>query len=136
MIIGIGLPRTGTRSLSAALEILGFKGSHYCELIGTTRNQKSKDSFRIDNSFYRDLSNIDSNHTYIVTYRPYEEWRNSIFQFNQYKGPDIEHYINSCVSIFSNKGLKLLVFNIREGWGPLCEFLEVPIPDIDFPIIS
>ena len=24
---------------------------------------------------------------------------------------------------------KLLVFNAKEGWGPLCAFLHVPIPD-------
>lgn len=28
---------------------------------------------------------------------------------------------------------QLLVFDVREGWGPLCEFLEVPTPDTDFP---
>ena len=28
---------------------------------------------------------------------------------------------------------KLLVFNVKEGWEPLCEFLKVPIPDIPFP---
>lgn len=28
---------------------------------------------------------------------------------------------------------QLLVFDVAEGWGPLCEFLEVPVPDIDFP---
>ena len=28
---------------------------------------------------------------------------------------------------------RLLVFDVREGWGPLCEFLEVPVPDGDFP---
>ncbi len=136
MIIGIGLPRTGTRSLSAALEILGFRGSHHCEIIGTTRNRQPTDSYRIDNSFYRDLSDVDSNHTYIVTYRPYEEWRSSIFQYKQYEGPDIESYINSCVSVFSNQGISLLVFNIRDGWNPLCEFLKVPVPEIDFPKLS
>lgn len=28
---------------------------------------------------------------------------------------------------------KLLVFNCTEGWGPLCNFLEVPVPDEPFP---
>ena len=28
---------------------------------------------------------------------------------------------------------QLLVFDVREGWGPLCDFLEVPVPDEDFP---
>ncbi|TGZ58499.1 hypothetical protein CRM22_009601 [Opisthorchis felineus] len=28
---------------------------------------------------------------------------------------------------------RLLVYNIREGWGPLCKFLNVPIPNEPFP---
>jgi hypothetical protein len=25
------------------------------------------------------------------------------------------------------------VFNAKQGWKPLCDFLEVPIPDVPFP---
>lgn len=28
---------------------------------------------------------------------------------------------------------QLLVFEVRQGWEPLCEFLGVPVPDEDFP---
>ena len=28
---------------------------------------------------------------------------------------------------------RLLVFEVAQGWGPLCEFLGVPIPDAPFP---
>ncbi len=28
---------------------------------------------------------------------------------------------------------QLLVYNIADGWGPLCSFLNVPVPDDDFP---
>ena len=28
---------------------------------------------------------------------------------------------------------QLLVFDVRDGWEPLCTFLEVPVPDSDFP---
>ena len=28
---------------------------------------------------------------------------------------------------------QLLVFEVKQGWGPLCEFLEVPAPDEPFP---
>jgi hypothetical protein len=30
----------------------------------------------------------------------------------------------------------LLVFDVREGWEPLCRFLEVPIPDEPFPRLN
>ncbi|KZT50496.1 hypothetical protein CALCODRAFT_184342 [Calocera cornea HHB12733] len=28
---------------------------------------------------------------------------------------------------------QLLVFNVKEGWEPLCAFLDVPVPDVPFP---
>ena len=28
---------------------------------------------------------------------------------------------------------RLLTFDVREGWGPLCAFLGVDVPDVDFP---
>ena len=31
---------------------------------------------------------------------------------------------------------RLLVFEVQQGWGPLCEFLDKPIPDTDFPRIN
>lgn len=31
---------------------------------------------------------------------------------------------------------RLLVFEVKQGWGPLCEFLGVPTPDGDFPFVN
>ena len=31
---------------------------------------------------------------------------------------------------------RLLVWSVKEGWGPLCEFLELPVPDEPFPHIN
>ena len=28
---------------------------------------------------------------------------------------------------------KLLVFDVKEGWNPLCKFLNVPVPNAPFP---
>ena len=33
-------------------------------------------------------------------------------------------------------GDKLLVYNVKEGWGPLCRFLEVPVPEVGFPCLN
>jgi hypothetical protein len=31
---------------------------------------------------------------------------------------------------------RLLVFDVREGWEPLCRFLDVPVPDQPFPRVN
>ena len=31
---------------------------------------------------------------------------------------------------------KLLIFDVREGWGPLCDFLNVPVPHQPFPHVN
>ena len=31
---------------------------------------------------------------------------------------------------------RLLVFDVREGWTPLCKFLDRPVPDIPFPNVN
>jgi hypothetical protein len=31
---------------------------------------------------------------------------------------------------------KLLVYDVREGWGPLCDFLDVPVPGVPFPRVN
>jgi Sulfotransferase domain len=31
---------------------------------------------------------------------------------------------------------RLLVYQVSEGWEPLCEFLDTPVPDIEFPRIN
>jgi hypothetical protein len=31
---------------------------------------------------------------------------------------------------------RLLVWSVKQGWGPLCEFLELPVPDVEFPHIN
>ena len=31
---------------------------------------------------------------------------------------------------------RLLTFDVREGWGPLCGFLGCPVPDITFPRLN
>ena len=31
---------------------------------------------------------------------------------------------------------QLLVFEVKQGWAPLCKFLGVPIPDTPFPRVN
>ncbi|CAF2709820.1 unnamed protein product [Rotaria sp. Silwood2] len=51
-------------------------------------------------------------------------------------GPHLHDTYNACV-IKENKQNELLVFDVKEGWPPLCKFLNVPIPtDIPFPQLN
>lgn len=43
------------------------------------------------------------------------------------------HYNNVVESIPKER---LLIFNVKQGWEPLCEFLDVPVPDIPFPFVN
>jgi len=36
----------------------------------------------------------------------------------------------------SNTIFQLLEFSVKEGWGPLCAFLGVPVPDVPFPRLN
>jgi hypothetical protein len=31
---------------------------------------------------------------------------------------------------------RLLVYEVKQGWEPLCEFLDLPVPDIPFPRVN
>ena len=31
---------------------------------------------------------------------------------------------------------KLLIYHVNKGWGPLCEFLNVAVPEIPFPKVN
>ena len=31
---------------------------------------------------------------------------------------------------------RLLVYQVSEGWAPLCKFLEVPVPNLEYPRIN
>ena len=52
------------------------------------------------------------------------------------KGPEIaEEFYNEWVEAVKNTvpSEKLLVFEVKDGWKPLCEFLDVPVPNAPFP---
>lgn len=136
MIIGIGLPRTGTRSLAKALDILGYRGSHHCELIGQRNAPRLTDNYIIDNSIYNRLPSLITNDDlFIMTIRDYDEWKASVSKFD-YTGPDLLKYKSLCLEAFCQDHNNLLIFDISEGWEPLCNFLGKAIPEVEFPTIT
>ncbi|WP_420858634.1 sulfotransferase family protein [Marivivens marinus] len=54
------------------------------------------------------------------------------------RGPDRDHMIARFQQHTQNvidtvPADRLLVYQVAEGWGPLCAFLDVPVPDAPFP---
>jgi hypothetical protein len=193
-VIGAGLPRTGTSSLKAALEILGFGPCHHmAELIDKSNRSiqfaRALDGQKIDfhalmkgygstldeptTSFYKEIHRAYPKAKIILSIRDsgekwYESFENSIkptmtdnwFYFSIYLlrfcrlstvvcrkigkqwaaeyggfGPWIHDRHNARV-IRENNEKELLVFNVKEGWPPLCKFLQVDIPDVPFPNVN
>lgn len=46
--------------------------------------------------------------------------------------PELHGMYNARIKEVVPEG-SLLMFNSKEGWGPLCEFLEVPVPEEPYP---
>ena len=194
-IIGAGFGRTGTMSLQAALEALGYAPCyHMLEVFkhpGHIRQwQAAAEGRPVDwqsflgkyragvdyplSGFYRDLMAVYPDAKVILTVRDPDRWYESTRE-TIYRGTAIPHWFLQLVPPF--RGMremvdaaiwdrlfdgrfeerehairvfedhiaevrrvvppdKLLVFEVRDGWQPLCDFLGVPVPDKPFPHIN
>lgn len=194
-VIGVGLPRTGTASLKAALEILGFGPCHHMQELFKYPNQleeflRAHDgqnvNFRkllkgyqsiVDEpglAFYKEIHQMYPQAKLVLTVRDssekwFESFSNTVgpfFTTNSYFltvywvrllrlqcilchkiwkkwnhefghiGPDFHDRFNARI-ISENSDKNLLIFNCKEGWSPLCKFLEVDIPqNVPFPHVN
>jgi hypothetical protein len=195
-VIGAGFGRTGTTSLKAALEQLGFSKCHHMqEVVKSSRQldywqtlaeggdvawdevfegyQSSCDWPSC--TYWEELSREYPEAKIILSLRDPERWHASgmetiypatylvprwigrwiprLGRFNKmtkdsvWEGvfggrfPDRDHAMkiyldhNEYVKATAPKD-RLLVFEAKDGWGPLCEFLEVPVPDGDYPHLN
>ncbi|CAF0782844.1 unnamed protein product [Adineta steineri] len=194
-VIGAGLPRTGTTSLKAALEILGFGPCHHMvdlfkkpnrtlefiraydgenvnfyklmEGYGSTVDAPTCDFYKeihqaypqakiilsvrdSDEKWFESLQNTigsvaTDNFYYFAVYplrflrlqsrMGWKCWKRWTRYYDGIK-PSMHDQHNKRV-INENKEGDVLIFNVKEGWLPLCKFLEVDIPqDIPFPNIN
>lgn len=188
-VIGAGLGRTGTLSLKAALEQLGFgpchhmlellprpERHHYWEDAALGRPIVWNNVFEGFSStvdwpycnFYRELAEAYPDAKVILTVRNADAWFDSIsrtifplqeaaavnptspmeraskkmiWDFFHGRLKDREHVI----SIYEQHNLavkaaippdRLLTFDVREGWEPLCRLLGVPVPGTPFPRLN
>ncbi|MFF5106894.1 sulfotransferase family protein [Streptomyces sp. NPDC000134] len=198
-MIGAGYGRTGTLSMRAALERLGFGPCHHMTEVVTNPRQMplwqealSRDPVDVRRVFegyratvdfpgcvfWRELLEAWPKAKVVLTVRDPHRWyasaRKTIFSrhmqqpadpdpdaaaFGRFMTEELRPRIldvggdrplneldeDEAVAAFDRHiaevkaGVpadRLLVFQVSEGWGPLCEFLEVPVPDEEFPHVN
>ena len=187
-VIGAGFGRTGTKSLHAALQTLGFAPCyHMAEVFprGPERFRLWEQAANGDPdwnaifgeykatvdfpacTFWRQLAEHYPNAKVLLSVRDPESWFNStqetIFSprwidflktsiagdfiqgtINNYfdqRMHDKEHLIQRFHEHVAEvqatiPAERLLTYEVKQGWEPLCEFLEVPIPGEAFPRIN
>jgi hypothetical protein len=187
-VIGAGLGRTGTLSLKAALEELGFaKCYHMVEVFARKDDARTWDAamrgepvdwdkffdgYRASvdvpaSLYYRELMEKFPEAKVILTVRDPERWYESARQtiyFAQNAFPNWARVFNPrmrdfrvminrlwakmfqgrfedrafAIDVFNRHNEqvrrdvptdRLLVYEISQGWGPLCAFLGVPVPE-------
>tara|TARA_B100000700_G_scaffold331776_1_gene468445 strand:- start:450 stop:2135 length:1686 start_codon:yes stop_codon:yes gene_type:complete len=147
-VYGIGLPRTGTTSLAKCLEILGFSGEGFCMLYqdriyANCIDKKIEKKYNVDNSFfknYKDVIQSNPDSKFILSTRDRKSWNRSIknFKLSVQTIPDIIEYENEVIDFFNliGRSKDLLVLNLFNGesWDEVCNFINEPVPEEDFPI--
>ena len=197
-IIGAGFGRTGTTSLKAALEHLGFEPSyHMAEVVGVRPgvNDGHLDAWHgflcrgvvpdwrrmfdgylacTDSPtcvFYRELMDAFPDSRVVLTIREPASWYASVTalremtarlleataqdarmqKFGEFLGAFERRAFGDSnsreetIKAFSKHNAevqatvpsdRLLVYDIRQGWEPLCAFLECRVPTVDFPNLN
>ncbi len=195
-VIGSGFGRTGTLSLQAALQQLGFDPCYHMVEVGRTRGHPRKwlaiargeppdwralfEGFEATVDFpaclfYADLMREFPDAKVVHTVRNEDDWYRSTFE-TLYQARTVvprllmrsigtigdafemierliwngvfegrfddprrakeifnEHTVKVCNTVPAER---LLVYDVRDGWAPLCQFLSMPVPSIPFPNIN
>lgn len=151
-ILNIGLPRTGTYSLSVALAILGYKTKHYPSSL---EEISSYDAACEVTFSYEDLEKSYPNSLYIFTTRNLDEWIASCYRHSTnknrpgfrlmkwnpfWKDPNLwkNIYLEKKESIKKINKEKLLILDLNQNinWSKICNFLNKPIPDCSYPYLN
>lgn len=162
-IFGIGLSRTGTTSLTGALNLLGFPAIHYPTHFHQIDANAAATDITVSLAFEK-LDRFYPGSYFVVTTRALEPWlescermwkknaevfpRNSMVmevekQFYGGDGYDRQRYIDcrerhlSAVAVyFRDRPADILYLDLFEDpqpWQTLCPFIRVNVPDLPFP---
>jgi len=160
-IFGIGLSKTGTTSLTRALQILGYTAIHCPRELGMVRFHDAATDTPIARH-YKTLDQMYPGSKFILTVRDFDSWMESCSKFfrnrkqipnnefrdevNQflYGGREfdtarftaaISNHLQGVEKYFKDRPKDLLVLNIcgGNGWNRLCKFLNKEVPNKPFP---
>ena len=195
-VIGAGFGRTGTTSLKAALEQLGFSKCHHMDEVmkssaqirfwkvlsegGEVAWDDVFEGFQAScdwpsSSYWEQLHHYYPDAKIILTVRDEARWYDSVSQtiypvtfvlprWLEWLVPPLSRLNKMIVAIvwdgvfggrFEDRELalqvyrdhiayvkatarsdQLLVFEAKDGWAPLCSFLNVPVPENDYPHLN
>ena len=194
-VIGAGFGRTGTLSMKAALEQLGYDKCHH--MMEVMPNDAQLDAWHAisqggkpdwdtifegfqasvdfpSSAYWRELAEHYPDAKIILTTRSFESWYESASEtinlvsrdmpgwtqmiprarkiiemtygaiWNRVFGGQFEDKV-AARQVFEKHEAdvkaafpadRLLIFHPKEGWGPLCAFLDKPVPETDFPNVN
>ena len=149
--MGVGLPRTGTRSLAKALRVLGYntlynpKNLHKAEYLGKSWSTEADALVHFGFWTFPMYDCIP-----VCTIRDEESWiescRRHFTKVNAQDRRDIRLSVFGCIG-FNEAQFRLvyhrhrdwverrnvLCMDVKDGWEPLCKFLGKTLPDEPFP---
>lgn len=154
LIFGIGMNKTGTSSLTAALYELGFPCLHSAKTVKQAVAANEISGFpplhpydaqykafcdSPINYMFKKLDKAYPGSRFILTVREMAPW--IISRMSQFGSTPNHHkkqwhdHVQGVLEHFSSRREDLLIYDLcgGEGWPLLCKFLRVPIPDKDFP---
>jgi hypothetical protein len=138
-VIGSGLGRTGTMSTKLALEQLGFPCHHMVEVF---MNPQSIPLWVDAGNGKPDWDAIFDGYTAMVDHPGCAYWRELMDFYPDAKVlhtvRDPDKWFDSTQATIFNPDRPVptegpMVFEVAQGWGPLCDFLGVPAPDTPYP---
>jgi len=162
-VFGIGLSRTGTKSLVLALRTLGYRAVHWPQTLDKIAEVDAAADITVAHR-YRFLDAIFPGSKFVLTTRDRDDWLCSIeahyesldeahqprtldqleSEFEVYGSWEFEEmrFLQAIAKheaevwdYFHDNGHadQLLEFDVRDGWEPLCAFLGHDVPDEPSP---
>jgi hypothetical protein len=150
-VIGPAFGRTGTLSFKTALDELGFGPTYHMvevyenDHLDAWTTAINGGALDIDGIFGNYHSTVDTIFQSLTTEHPDPRrtaWRAQLRKliFEQTFANNLDRQ-SACAALRAHEAHviasvspdELLVFDVAEGWEPLCTFLGVPVPNMPFP---